>query len=220
MILLPSELFQIVISCTIVNNCTMKLKFIHKICVIVFFNQLGGQEVTHLGVGGLRAAGCASLAYMHIIPYTASSFTKEIEPIIIFKTDNRISSYYLTSLIIRNLINWQLYCIVSSFITLSTNRYNYSCQSMYSVHRCSAHVQAIYYKSMLKIWKFLKYEVCVIQLCIILLYINNSVRYYASCAVVVFGSMLRLTEIQPFWVAPFKQTLCSIPGQVRRQLQL
>jgi len=50
---LPSELFQIVVSCKIVNS-SMKSKFIHKIFVIqemclVFFNLLRGPDITHSG---------------------------------------------------------------------------------------------------------------------------------------------------------------------------
>jgi len=51
--LLPSELFQSVISCKIVNS-SMKFKFIHKIFVIqekflVFFNLLRGPDMTRSG---------------------------------------------------------------------------------------------------------------------------------------------------------------------------
>jgi len=55
LILLPSELFQIVISCKIVN-CLMKFKFIHQALsfrrsVLSFFNLLRGPDITILGAG-------------------------------------------------------------------------------------------------------------------------------------------------------------------------
>jgi len=81
--LLPSELFQSVISCRIVNSSIvqpmkfqpnemfslMKFKFIHKIFVIQekfleFFYLLRGPDITRLGAGsGPQAASCASLFY-------------------------------------------------------------------------------------------------------------------------------------------------------------
>ena len=66
LILLPSELFRIAISCKMFNS-SMKFKFIHKISVIqpmiqekffVFFNLLRGLDITCSGAGG-----CASLLY-------------------------------------------------------------------------------------------------------------------------------------------------------------
>ena len=52
-LLLPPELFQIVISCKIVNSL-MKFKFIHKITAtlekfLVIFNLLQGPDITCLG---------------------------------------------------------------------------------------------------------------------------------------------------------------------------
>jgi len=71
LILLPSVLFWIAISCKTVKS-SMKFKFIHKIFVIqgfkekflVFFNLLRGPDIKRSGAGsGQRAVGCASLMY-------------------------------------------------------------------------------------------------------------------------------------------------------------
>src|SRR6218665_2476255 len=65
LILLPSGLLLIVISCKICNS-SMKFKFIHKIAVIhkkfrALSNLLRGPDKTPSGAGsGPRAAGCAS----------------------------------------------------------------------------------------------------------------------------------------------------------------
>src|SRR6218665_886699 len=56
LILLPSELFRIVISCKINFNSSMKFDFIYKISIIqenflVFFNLFRGPDITRSGTG-------------------------------------------------------------------------------------------------------------------------------------------------------------------------
>jgi len=83
-ILLPSELFWIVISCKIVNS-SVKFKFIHNISVIQetffrFFNLLRGPDKTPWGTGsGPQAAICASMAYYSPIRLTYAAFHSHVE---------------------------------------------------------------------------------------------------------------------------------------------